>query len=221
MGNTEDRDLCSLQLRFVGKIIAGFTHEIKNRLAVINESAGLMGDMISIGKSAGDNASEYIEIIRSIEDEIEKTNTQFRYLNRFAHRMDTELSVFNMNECLEELTALLRRFANQKKMDIAHNFQGEMPEIRSNPSMLHLLVFGVIEEIMTKFDKESRIMLKTEYSNNTFSIRITPEGKRIDVDSGTALFPPELRTEVATRLGGNISQEEKEETVIALPANAR
>ncbi len=220
MGNTEDRDLCSLQLRFVGKIIAGFTHEIKNRLAIINESAGLMGDMMRIGKSAENNASEYIEIIRSIEDEIEKTNTQFRYLNRFAHRMDTKLSVFSINECLEELTALLRRFANQKKMDIEHNFQEEIPKIRSNPSILQLLVFAFTEEIMTKFDKETRIIVKTEHTDNAVLIRITPEGKRIDVDSGTELFPSELRAEVASQLGGNISQEENKETVITLPVSA-
>lgn len=221
MGNTGDFDLCTLQLRFVGKLIAGFTHEIKNHLAIINESAGLIGDMIRIGKSAENNVSEYIEIVHSIEDQIEKTNTQFRYLNRFAHRMDSEFSVFSMNECLEELTALLRRFANQKKMDIDHNFQEDMPKIRSNPSMLQLLVFGFLEEIMAKFDKSTRIVLKTECTDdNKVSIRITPEGKRIIFDSETELFPPDLRTEVAQLLGGNISQEEKEETVITLPTNA-
>ena len=53
MENKGERDLRLLQLRFIGKILAGFTHESKNYIAIVKESAGLIGDMIQLGKNPG------------------------------------------------------------------------------------------------------------------------------------------------------------------------
>ena len=34
------------EIGFMGKVTASLSHEIKNTLAIINESAGLMGDLL-------------------------------------------------------------------------------------------------------------------------------------------------------------------------------
>ena len=73
MGNRCEQDLRYLQLCFIGKIIAGFTHEIKNHLAIIKESAGLIGDLIKFGKKGKDESAQYLEIIGSVEDQMERT----------------------------------------------------------------------------------------------------------------------------------------------------
>jgi nitrogen-specific signal transduction histidine kinase len=218
MDNKNEQDLRFLQLRFIGKILAGFTHEIKNHLAIVKESAGLMGDMLKMGKTA-ENGSQYLEIIHSIEEQIERALVHFTYLNRFSHRMDTSLSTFNINESIEELTALLHRFANQKRIRIEKDFQKDLKSINSNPSMLQFLVFNFLEEAIAKLDKNGRIVVKTEIMNGSAAIRIIPEGNVLETDAEKALCPPEIIDYVIKMLNGNISRR-GEGTMIALPMKA-
>jgi nitrogen-specific signal transduction histidine kinase len=210
-----ENELRTLQMRFIGKIIAGFTHEIKNYIAIINESAGLIGDMMKLGKSVENELPVYLDVIHSIEDHIEKTNGHFRYLNRFAHRMDAPLSSFDVNESLEELTALLKRFANQKRISFIQNYDNNMPSVYSNPALLQLIIFTFVEKNIMELEQESTIMMQTAVADKSVRVTIIPNGNRIE---GTNVsIPFELLDIVIKELGGNISQDRGKDTIIMLP----
>lgn len=210
-----ERELRTLHMRFIGKIIAGFTHEIKNYIAIINESTGLIGDMMKLGKSPEHELPVYLDIIHSIEDHIEKTNVHFRYLNRFAHRMDEPLSSFPTNESLEELIALLTRFANQKKIGLRQDYGKDIPPIHSNPSLLQLIIFTFVEKHITELEQNSTITIQTALANNGVLIKIIPNGKRSD--GSTVSIPADLLEDVIKELGGNISEDRGKDTIIVLP----
>ena len=216
MENGNKEDLKALQLRFVGKIIAGFTHEIKNHLAIIKESSGLIGDMIKMGKLSEKDIPEYLEIIQSIEDQIGKAIGHFTHLNRFSHRMDTQISAFNLNECMEELIALLNRFARQKKIVIETEFQQDLPLVKNNPSMLQLLVFSLLENKISGLEKNSRIIVRTGALDNTVAVSIIPEGTFAEGDTDSRTIA-NIIEDFKKYLGGDISQGAAKETVITLP----
>lgn len=215
-----EQELKLLQLHLIGKILAGFTHEAKNYLAIINESVGLMGDMVQMGKSSEKDLSEYLQIIRSVEDQIKRANEQFRALNRFAHRMDSELSSFNLNESIEELIALLTRFANQKKIALIKNFQEDLPSLYSNPSLLQFIVFSVLDEGLLKLEKDSRITIQTAGVDQAVQIKIIPEGNVLEQESDVPSVPHEIVERTIKQLHGNIVREGGGETLIVLPLTA-
>ncbi len=219
MENKDEEDLKTLQLRFVGKIIAGFTHEIKNYLAIIKESSGLIGDMIKMGKLSEKDIPEYLDIIQSIEDQIGKAIEHFTHLNRFSHRMDTQISSFNLNECMEELIALLNRFARQEKIVLETDFQQDLPPVKSNPSMLQLLVFSFLEKKIAGLEKNGRITVRTGTVDNAVAVKITPEGTFAEGDGDAGTTTGKIRENFIKQLGGNISQGAAKETVITLPVH--
>jgi nitrogen-specific signal transduction histidine kinase len=202
-----EQELRLLQLRFIGKILAGFTHESKNYLAIIKESAGLIEDMIKLGKSGEEASGQFLEITHSIEEQIEKSTGLFKFLNRFSHRMDTQLSAFNCNEALEELMALVNRFANQKRIELLKDFQQDLPEIYGNPSMIQFLVFSFLEENIKTLDKNSRITIKTGAANGSIMIKIIPEGNLLEIEIEKEKFPYETYNTVLTHLKGNFTLE--------------
>lgn len=220
MESNDKVNVTFLQLRFIGRILAGFTHEIKNHLAIVKESAGLIGDMIQLGKSTQNDSGQYLEIVKSIEEQIEKSTAHFTYLNRFSHRMDTPLSTFSVNESIEELTALLQRFANQKRITIEKDLQKELARVHSNPSMLQFLVFTFLEEMLAVLDNNSRIRIKTEGAKNAVAITIAPEGNFIEGASGAGPMLYEIGNTVIKQLGGTLSQEKEKGAVILLPLSA-
>jgi signal transduction histidine kinase len=212
-----EQELRFLQLRFIGKIMAGFTHEIKNYLAIIKESAGLIGDMVKIGKMSKSDIPEYLDIVHSIEDQIEKATEQFACLNRFSHRMDAQISTFNLNECLEELIALMGRFARQKNVALETDFPIIIPAVQSNPSVLQLLVFSFLEEKITGLEKNGRVLVRIEVSDNSIIIKIVQEGTLVGNDPGREPMFYKIRNDIAAQLGGTISHEK--DTVITLPVS--
>lgn len=218
MGDTEVRGLRMMQLRFIGKIMAGFTHEIKNYLAIINESAGLMGDMIKVEKPPRKNVQEYLDIIRSIEDQIERAAKHFTHLNRFSHRMDTETSTFNLNECLEELIALMNRSANKKRISLERDFQRNLSPVHSNPSMLQFLVFSLIDQNIEGLDKNSRITVRTGITENSVTISIIPEGNFVETDVNAGMPQSPIHESIIRQLGGSTLQGAGKETIITLPS---
>ncbi len=110
MNTCEDKEVA-----FFGKITAGITHELKNVLAIIRESSGLMGDIISISPEAVVKHQEKIQnsIVR-IKEQIERGVNLTDRLNRFAHSTDETLAKIDLQETIEQLVTLAQRFARLK-----------------------------------------------------------------------------------------------------------
>jgi C4-dicarboxylate-specific signal transduction histidine kinase len=217
MEDKNKEDLRFLQLNFIGRILAGFTHEIKNYIAIIKESAGLMSDMMQAGKSGKQESRQYLEIIASIEEQIERSLELFRHLNRFAHKMDTPRASFNVNDSMEELLALLNRSANQRKIILEKDFQKDLPMVQSDPAMLQFLVFCLTQEKLDTLDKNSKIILRTALLNSAVTITVIPQGTSIE-SAVKGLCTPEIYDYVIKQLGGEIIHKKEDQGIqITLP----
>ncbi len=74
------------QQAFISKIISHTTHEFKNHLAIINESAGLMGDLMGMERESGPaNQERYEKIISSIKNRVAIASELTLKLNHFGH----------------------------------------------------------------------------------------------------------------------------------------
>ncbi len=170
-----------LQMRFIGKIIASFTHEIKNHLAIIKESAGLMDDMLRIGKSSA-NSNQYLDILNSIVEQVDKSIGLFKFLNRFAHRMDSQFCNFQVNESLEELIALMTRLANQKRIVFEKSFEHELPELYNSPSLFQFVIFSFLERYIQQPGNGSSIIVATEKTDNSIKINLLFKGDIMNIE---------------------------------------
>ncbi|WP_420265904.1 hypothetical protein [Candidatus Magnetominusculus dajiuhuensis] len=171
-------------LAFIGKVISLYTHEQKNHLAIINESAGLLGDMLQFSEEIKElpQARQMLDIIKSIDAQIKRSSEMAKYLNAFGHRMDSPTASFNVNDCVGEVLVLLNRLIAQKRITFKADYSSGLPPITGNPSNLQLLVFMAMQELVTVMRENTYILVKTFSSNNSTIIRITPEGLDAPVD---------------------------------------
>jgi nitrogen fixation/metabolism regulation signal transduction histidine kinase len=217
MDNDTENSLRALQLGFIGKIIADFTHEIKNHLAFIKESAGLIEDLIGSKKSLEKHEiRQTVDVLHSIVNQIGKSVNMFNYLNRFSHRMDNPISTFNINDILEELFVLLNRFANQKKISLKTDFQKDIFPFSGDPTRLQFIIFCLIDEMINKLDKNSRIIAKTMSFKNSITVQLVMEGNVITSDEEKTKCPQELLQYLITQLGWNLLREDKK-LIVTIP----
>lgn len=168
-------------LAFVGKIIADFTHEINNHLALIKESAGLISDICKGKKSIDKKEMPYvIESIEAIENQINRSASFINYFNRFAHRMDNLKSSFKLNSAVEELFELLRRYSSRKKVSLKYDLSAELPDIESSPFIVEFAIFYVIDSFLKKSKPDTSIILTADVSSNLFTIAIKYSGDFAD-----------------------------------------
>jgi len=146
------------QLASLGKLLAGYTHELKNHLAIINESSGLMDDLLEMSQGGDDKLHErFKKIIVTIGERISQANTMAMYLNRVAHRMDHPTSIFNVNDLLIEELALMNRFAAMKQISFETTLQDDIPLVFNNPSLLQFITFSLVNELFDSLESGSTI----------------------------------------------------------------
>lgn len=204
MRSEEESELRTAQLVFIGKILANFSHEIRNYLAIIRESAGLMCDLIELGKSQEKN--QYTESLHSINTQVERSLSLLRYFTRFAHGMDTRLTTFNINEALEDLLALMDRLAKQRRVSLEKNFGADIPAVYSDPTGVLLVIFCLIDENLKRLDRDSRITIETSFFGDRLRINVVAEGNVLSAEEKGTCSDEMLRYLIG-ELGGDYSKE--------------
>lgn len=107
-------------LQFMGKVVAAFSHDFKNALAIINENAGLLKDLTAM--AAGGRPPDPARLgtlADRIGQQVQRADEMTRELNRFAHSMDREVEEVDLSEMLTLAAALSRRPAAQQRVGLA------------------------------------------------------------------------------------------------------
>ncbi|MDW7771791.1 MAG: hypothetical protein SCH71_02780 [Desulfobulbaceae bacterium] len=204
-----EETLREAHLAFLGRLLSAVTHELKNHLAIISESSGLMGDLLEMGKlKEEDTSAKFLKIIRCIAERIDTANTQVKYLNSFGHRMDTPAAVFNVNSVLLEEAALLKKFAGLTGADIVMDLQNDIPSVKSKPALLQFLVFILVNAFLRDAKKGDHFRFVSRKENKHVVI-IFEEQRAVGKDEGkeTAARDVELIPYIVEKLEADLEKE--------------
>ena len=96
----KDKDvLAEGGIRFFGRMSAGATHEIKNTLAIINESAGLLNDLSMVAEKGHPLSLTRINNISYVVTrQVQRADLVLKKLNRFSHSVDLSTEVVDLEK---------------------------------------------------------------------------------------------------------------------------
>ncbi len=107
----------SQKLSSIGRLAAGVAHEINNPLAIINEKAGLMNDLLDFSENF-DNRDRFTALTSDIIGSVERCRVITHRLLGFAKRIDIKIEPLNINEIIREVAGFIEKEAMYKKIDI-------------------------------------------------------------------------------------------------------
>jgi len=170
-------DRACREVAFFGKITASVTHELNNVLAIVEQNAGLLDDMI-VGEERGVPLS--IDRLRGVSASIQKQTQRgleiVARLNRFAHTTDRSEVVFDANEVLNNLVDLCRRLALLKKLDLEFRPAAGALRIAGNPFVLQQAVFIALQEALAGAADGSTIVIENRTDPKGVAICISYSG---------------------------------------------
>jgi C4-dicarboxylate-specific signal transduction histidine kinase len=184
--------LRDLEMAFLGKITASMTHEIKNTLAIIQESSGLLSDLITLSQEGSfPHKDKFLRVLGNINDQVNRGVDITTRLNQFAHSMDEPLISVNVADLLGRVVLLMRRLAKRQGIELTAEAADRDLSLMSDPFRLQLVLASVIEELAGSLGSGAAIALQTASAPREVTIFLEVRGAAKPGWQGLAntLFP--------------------------------
>jgi nitrogen fixation/metabolism regulation signal transduction histidine kinase len=144
--------------RFFGEMSASVSHEIRNKLAVINEKAGLVQDIALAMKSGRSIDPDRLDIqAGKIIEQIRKANQIVGALSRLAHSVDRSGIRIDLADLIGLVVELHGRKAAQAEITIDVVVPADSVSLITSPFLLQDLIGACINAALPRVD-DSRIM---------------------------------------------------------------
>jgi C4-dicarboxylate-specific signal transduction histidine kinase len=204
-------------LQFFGKMTASISHEIKNALAIINESAGLLDDLTVLAEKGMPIDPARIKThAGKIMKQIQRADGIVKLMNRFAHSVDETARSVDLYDIAEFVAVLSARFASMRGVNLATPRPDKPIVVQTNPFFLEHALWLCLDFAMDKAGKGQTVVLGVDQEEKRARVHFT--GLGVFKRSPEASFPGERERALIGALGADIELDEKKGAlVLSLP----
>jgi C4-dicarboxylate-specific signal transduction histidine kinase len=214
------QDLIHEGVRFFGEISASISHELKNVLAIINENAGLLADIVDLSTKGMPIAPQRLaRLAQSIAGQVSRGDRIVKDMNRFAHSADLPRETVDVGDVIHFICEVASRLIKKK---------GELPRIdtpavpimvQTNRFFLENLVWACLNHSLDAQTPDREMAVEVKKSHNGARIRF--RGLSTDAASTVHPFPSPREKTVAGLLNARLMTDRQHgEIVIILDRNA-
>jgi signal transduction histidine kinase len=182
------------KLASLGRIAAGVAHEINNPLAIINEKAGLMQDLLQVSADFSHKDSLLAQL-EGITGSVNRCRAITHRLLGFARRMDITIEPLNLNEAIRETIAFLNSDIYTKSAHLDLNLAEDLPIIRSDKLQLEQVFLNLIKNAVDAIAEGGEITVTTSRKDAaSVQVFISDNGPGIPKDKLKQIFEPFFTT---------------------------
>lgn len=194
------------KLSSIGQMAAGVAHEINNPLAIINEKAGLMQDLLK-GADDFDRKDKFLGLVQSIIKSVDRARGITYRLLGFARRLETHYEVLEVNNVLREVLGFLEKEAEERNVGIHLEFSEDLPKILSDQGQLEQVFLNLLSNSLAAVqDHQGQIQIRTwQINEQTVGVSIDDNGCGMDNETLRHIFEPFFTTKKGYGTGLGLS----------------
>ncbi|MGD8867091.1 MAG: hypothetical protein PVI01_05665 [Gemmatimonadales bacterium] len=193
---------------FIGQITAGATHELRNVLAIVNESAGLIADIVSSPELRGLPKSEKLmRAVGRIETQVKRGSDLLTGLNRFAHSLDHAEDEVDLDELVQQIGFLCQRMARKGRHQVrAEPGQGGLTVV-VNLLRLQMGIYAAVECCLEQLPEGGTLNVQPVRQGDRVAVEFKGEaaGKEIPLEPSELGAWSQLTT-VLAELGASLDK---------------
>jgi signal transduction histidine kinase len=219
----EQRLVAAERLASLGTLATGVAHEINNPLAVINDAAGLLKDLLGKEEFAEIPLRNLFEkSVDKIEKNVDRAKKITHQLLGFVQKTDAPMSEVNLREIGEEAVQRMAKEAESKDIRLLLKVQSARGGIRSDPYRLRQVLIHLLTNAVHATGKGGRITVTIEEKEGEAVLTVQDTGEGIEEENLERIFEPFFSTkstgegtglglfvaqEIVDKLGGKIEVE--------------
>lgn len=147
-------------IQFFGKMSVAATHEIKNSLAIINESAGLLKDLSMMAEKGHPLSLKRINDISSmVTRQVQRADLVLKKLNQFSHSVDMSTQVADLEKTVCFVLDLASGFIERQGALVEVTAPVLPVLVTSNLFYLENMIWKAIETACCSAKGEKRVMI--------------------------------------------------------------
>jgi two-component system NtrC family sensor kinase len=219
----EQRLLAAERLASLGTLATGVAHEINNPLAIINDAAGLLKDLLQKEEFAEIPLRNLFEkSVDKIEKNVDRAKKITHQLLGFAQKSDAAMSEVNLRELAEEAIQRVEKEARHKDIQLALAVPPALDSVRSDAYQLRQVLINLLTNAVDATGKGGKISITIEEKEEEAVLTVQDTGEGIQEENLERIFEPFFSTkstgegtglglfvaqEIVDKLGGNIEVE--------------
>lgn len=199
-------------LEVFGMISASVTHEIKNCLAIVNETAGLLEDL---AMTAGDDGGLPVQRVNpaaaSVIKQVGRADWIMRDFNMLSHSVDEPVGTVDCREMVAMLVRLSGRQAAMKNLDVQLAEGAETASVTAEIAVVESLVYLSLRTVYDGAESGDSVTIDLVRDGAAMVVQINAASldvKRAGSDSRCPLL--------ASQLSGSY-EEEDGQVVVSFP----
>jgi len=190
----------SNKMATIGRLAAGVAHEINNPLAIINEKAGLINDILQYSTEYQKN-QKLKETIQSIIASVERCSRITRQLLSFARHLNLSIQTIRLDEVVREVLGFLHKEAEYRSIEVSVDIAEDIPAFECDRGKLQQILLNIINNAFAALTTGGRISIKSEkVGQDSVKIIISDTGCGISPENLKYIFEPFFSTRM--KVGG-------------------
>ena len=192
------------KLASLGRIAAGVAHEINNPLAIVNEKAGLIQDILELSGDS-QNKEKFLNLTDGIIGSVNRCRAITHRLLGFARKMDVTIETMDLNESIREVKEFLGKEILFKSIRFEMNLMEGLPKINSDKGQIEQVFLNIMKNAIDAVEEGGLVTVSTgKKDEGTVCVSIRDNGTGIPDDKLKQIFEPFFTTkgrEKGTGLG--------------------
>lgn len=193
----------SQKLSSIGRLAAGIAHEVNNPLAIINEKAGLLGDLLEMEPDFPKKET-FEKLIASITSAVQRCRDITHRMLGFARRMDVKIEMLSVNDMVKETLTFLGKEALHRNVHIIQELDPDLPNIPCDRGQLQQVFLNVLTNAFAAVDDNGETVIRSfNRDQNHIAVSFTDNGVGMNEETKKHIFEPFFSTkgEGGTGLG--------------------
>lgn len=164
----DEKALEQAGLRFFGKVSASLSHEIKNVLAIIGESGGLIEDLLVLHRNKGAplDPQRLQTIAERIRKHVSRGDTIVKNMNRFAHSADEPIQVKELADLTRLVVSLAERHATLRGVSLELSSMDATVPVETNPFLLQQFLWVCIDYAVSTCGPSKKVIIRVDRAEN-------------------------------------------------------
>lgn len=195
----------SNKLASIGRLAAGVAHEINNPLAIINEKAGLLLDLVTVGPES-DHQQRLVAAVDSILRSVGRCKKVTHRLLGFARHMDVHNEPIDLEALLKEVLGFLEKEAEYRNLKVSFKIEDDLPMVNSDRGQLQQVFLNIFNNAFAAVSEGGEIGIEiAREGGDRVAITVADNGVGIPKEHLERIFEPFFTTKQGSGTGLGLS----------------